>query len=193
MIAHLKGTAHKLKTGVLTVDIQGVGYLVTVPIDVWDEATEGEEISLHIFTYIKEDRLDLFGFSDVSGRTLFEETTKISGIGPSLGLELCTVPRALLVQAISGQDPEILTNIKGIGKKRAEKLLLDLKSVMENQPAIFLAAAATKNLMAEYDQDAVSALTALGYDQSTAIHALKEISGDVETTEGRVEAALRSL
>ncbi|MDA1208560.1 MAG: Holliday junction ATP-dependent DNA helicase RuvA [bacterium] len=193
MIAHLRGTAHKLKIGLLIVDVRGVGYLVSVPIDFWDNVEEGKDISLHIFTYIKEDRLDLYGFSDLSGRTLFEETTKISGIGPSLGLELCTVPRSLLVQAITCQDPGILTNIKGIGRKKAEKLLLDLKSVMENQPAIFYAASATMNLMAEYDQDAVSALTALGYDRSTAIHALKGLSGDMKTTEQRVEAALRSL
>lgn len=193
MIAHLKGTVLKSLPGHLTVDVQGVGYKVTVPLSVWDTLQDNEEAHIHIVTYVREDRLDLYGFTDSIDRMLFEECTKISGIGPSLALEICSVPSNLLLRAIQNEDSEILTNIKGVGKKRAEKMLIELKSILENRPAIFAAVKVTEGVTAQYDQDAIAALTALGYDQATSIQLLKNTPKDLETTEERVKAALQSL
>ncbi len=193
MFSHLSGTVHKQQPGIITLDVQGVGYLVAVPLSVWDELEKNEEARLHIATYIREDRFDLFGFQEASDRLLFEECMKMSGVGPSLGLELCSVPRNLLLQAINDQDPGVLTNIKGIGKKRAEKVLVDLKSVIERHPALFAAASVKEGMAATFDQDAVEALTALGYDHGTSMQALKDVPKDLKTTEERVKAALQSL
>ena len=192
MLAHLRGTVHKMDPGEATVDVAGVGYRVSVPLDVWDGLREAEPRMLWISTYVREDRFDLYGFSDRDGQMLFEELIKLSGIGPRLGLELCAVPRALLKQAMDEQNVALLTSIKGIGKKTAEKLLLELRSLAERKPQIFL----TKGMSptgGQFDQDAISALTALGYDSATVIHALKDLPSDVKTTEDRVAAALRSL
>lgn len=193
MIAHLTGTVHKLQPGSITLDVRGVGYSVSVPLSVWDSLQEQEEVRLHIAVYIREDRFDLFGFADLGEKTLFEESMKMSGVGPSLALEICSVPRYVLLQAINEQDPSILTNIKGIGKKRAEKMLVDLRSLLENHPALFAVAAAREGMTAEFDRDAIAALTALGYDQATSIHALKSIPKDLPSTEERVRAALQAL
>lgn len=193
MIAHLSGIVHKLQPGSITIDVNGVGYAVSVPLSVWDELTENEEGRLHITTYVREERFDLFGFSEVGEKILFEECIKMSGVGPSLALEICSVPRNVLLQAINEEDPGILTSIKGIGKKRAEKMLVDMRSLLENHPALFATAAAKEGVTAEFDRDAIAALTALGYDQATSIHALKSVSKDLSSTEERVKAALQAL
>ncbi|MBT3292825.1 Holliday junction branch migration protein RuvA [Candidatus Peregrinibacteria bacterium] len=191
MISHLHGTVKKLKPGVLSVDVSNVGYLLNVPLDVWDGSTDEIDATFFVYTYVREDRLELFGFIDWSSRMLFAHLVKMSGIGPSLALELCSVPRNMLGKAISEQDCELLTSIKGIGKKRAEKLLLELKSLLELIPGAFTDS--NKDLGAQYDKDAMDALKVLGYDSPTIISALKEISPDLKSTEERVTAALRSL
>ena len=192
MLAHLRGSVHKMDPGEVTVDVSGVGYRVSVPLDVWDELQEAQPRMLWISTYVREDRFDLFGFADRDGKILFEELIKCSGVGPKLGLELCAVPRVMLKQAMEEQNVSLLTSIKGVGKKTAEKLLLELRSLAERKPQIFMVkgVSATRG---EFDQDAIAALTALGYDSATAIHALKDLPPTVKTTEERVAAALRSL
>ncbi len=192
MIAHLRGIVHRLKQEEVSIDVGGVGYRVFVPISVWDSLKEDEETELRITTYVREDRMDLFGFVEENDRILFERFIAMSGIGPRLALELCAVPKSMLMQAIGSQEPKLLTSVKGIGKKTAEKLLVDLKSLAEKQPEIF--GASSQQLGAGgIDQDAVDALKNLGYDTSTILNAIKDLPQDLETTEERVAAALRSL
>lgn len=191
MISHLRGTVHKMDPGEAAVDVAGVGYRVSMPLDIWDELKEAEPRMLWISTYVREDRLELFGFADLDGRTLFEELIKLAGIGPKLGLELCAVPRGLLRQAMDENNVSLLTSIKGVGKKTAEKLLVELRSLAERKPGILIAHGST--IRGQFDQDAIAALTALGYDSSTAIQLLKDLPKELATTEERVAAALRSL
>ena len=192
MLAHLRGSVHKMDPGEVTVDVSGVGDRVSLPLHLSDELQEAQPRMLWISTYVREDRFDLFGFADRDGKILFEELIKCSGVGPKLGLELCAVPRVMLKQAMEEQNVSLLTSIKGVGKKTAEKLLLELRSLAERKPQIFMVkgVSATRG---EFDQDAIAALTALGYDSATAIHALKDLPPTVKTTEERVAAALRSL
>lgn len=192
MLASLRGTVHRLDPMEAIVDVAGVGYHVRVPLDVWEKLEEGRSAMLWISTYVREDRLDLFGFADRAGRALFETLLTVSGIGPKLGLELCAVPRRMLKQAIQEGDASLLTNIKGIGKKTAEKLLVELKQMEERKPGIF--GTGTEELRrSEYDHDAVAALANLGYDTSTILDALKKLPPEMRTTEARVAAALKSL
>ncbi len=190
MIAHLRGAVHRMDLGEVTVDVAGVGYKVSVPIDVWEKLEEGTQRMLWISSYVREDRFDLYGFLDAAGRTMFEEFLKLPGVGPRTALELCAVPRSLFAQAIQTDDHRLLTSIKGIGKKTAEKLLVELKSLDEKRPGMF---AESDGKRSPFDQDAISALTALGYDQQTVLHALKELPPALVSTEERVAAALRSL
>lgn len=192
MIAHLRGTVHRLDPTEVIVDVQGVGYKVTVPVDVFEGLEEATNCMLWISTYVREDRMDLYGFRDRAGRTLFEEFLGIAGVGPKMALELCAVPRAMLMKAVLDEDHALLTNIKGVGKKTAEKLLLELKSLHEKNPNIF-GAIPGGTVRADFDHDAVAALANLGYDTSSIMKVLKELPKDVATTEGRVAAALRSL
>jgi len=192
MIAHLYGTVTRHRPGDVTVDVGGVGYRVAVPLDVWEQLEEEKTTKLWIFTYVREDRFDLFGFLSRHSRTLFEELLGIPGIGPRTALEICSVPRSLIGMAIHEQDPATLTAIKGIGKKTAEKLLLELKSLSEKLPALFEETGSSA-VRPSLDPDAVAALETLGYDAPTIMHALKSLPSDLATTEERVAAALRSL
>ncbi len=192
MIAHLRGAVHRMDPGEVTVDVAGIGYRLTVPLDVWEKLNEGETRMLWTSTYVREDRFDLFGFLDRAGRTLFEEFLKLDGVGPRMALELCNVPRSFLLQATQQNDVSLLTSIKGVGKKTAEKLLVELRSLAERKPHVFDVIGEAPG-RGEYDQDAIAALTALGYDSSVAIRTLKELPRDLATTEDRVAAALRSL
>jgi holliday junction DNA helicase RuvA len=193
MIAHLRGSIHKLDIGTVTVDVQGVGYLVATPIDVWDTLEEGMQTMLWVSTYVREDRFDLFGFNDRAGRTLFEEFLKLPGVGPKMALELCAVPRSLLLEAAQFDDPARLANIKGVGKKTAEKLVVELKSLLERKPDLLGTPSDTKIVRHEFDQDAIATLASLGYDSATITHILKDLPPELETTEERVTAALRAL
>jgi len=193
MIAHLRGVVHRGDPGDVTVDVQGVGYRVTVPLDVWERLPEGEQAMLWISTYVREDRFDLFGFSDRNGQILFEELLKLSGVGPKMGLELCAVPRSLLLQAATEEDPSLLSKVKGVGKKTAEKLILELKSLLEKRPSILGTPASGADIRHEFDRDAIAALEALGYDAPTITDALRSLPADLRSTEERVAAALRSL
>ena len=116
MIAHLRGTVHRLSPTEVTVDVQGVGYKVTVPPNAWEELQEGQPCMLWISPYIREDRFDLFGFPTKAGKDLFEQLTSIAGIGPKIGVELCAATR-VLAEAVSEDDPSSSPVSKGSAKR----------------------------------------------------------------------------
>lgn len=193
MIAHLHGTAKKHLGGELTVDVHDVGYRVITPANVWERIENGSVVQLWISTYVREDRLSLFGFLDEKMRTLFEKLLDRPGIGPRLALELCGCPSHLLAQAIAG-DAGILQMVKGVGKKSAEKLVIELKSLASKYPELFVH---PDGISQQYpsvgDDDAVAALKELGFDQGAILHALAKLPKNLRTPEERLTAALRSL
>jgi len=193
MIYGLTGTIQRLDLPHLTVDVSGVRYLVSVPFPLWESATDGAKMTITIYTFLREDRLELYGFTSSADRNLFASLLNISGIGPRLGLELCSIPRNLLADAAGNDDATMLSSIKGIGKKTAEKLLVDLKSLFEKHPEWATSSQAGGAKFASFDADAVSALTSLGYDQASALDALKRVPASLKKTEDRIAAALRSL
>jgi holliday junction DNA helicase RuvA len=192
MIARLRGTIGKGELGVAIVDVGGVGYRVQMPLSAWEQAPEDKVSTVYISAYVREDRFDLYGFLDDGLRMLFEHLISRPGIGPKLGLELCSVPRSLLARAVAEEDPALLTSIKGIGRKSAEKLIVELKEVAEKMPSI-IADADPTSLPAKFDLDAVAALSQLGYSSSDIVRALEKLPKDLTSTEERVTAALRTL
>ncbi len=193
MIYALTGTIAKLDLPHITIDVSGVSYLVTVPYPLWDALNQGAKATVMIYSYIREDRFDLFGFADKDERSLFAGLLSLTGIGPKIALELCSIQRHLLMTAVEEGDVATLTSIKGIGRKTAEKLLVDLKSLVEKHPEWQRAEKSTGKKPAPMDADAIAALTSLGYDQSTVVEALKKIPASAKTSEERVSAALRAL
>lgn len=194
MLYSLTGAARRLGVPQVTVDVAGVGYLVSVPHPTWEKLKDGTRATLTIYTYVREDRLDLYGFLRPEERSLFSALLNISGIGPRLALELCGVPMQVLIRAVQSSDSATLTGIKGIGKKTAEKLLVDLKSLLEKHPEWMTAyPRSSESSLATLDVDAIAALTSLGYDQNTVLDALKRVPATLKKPEERVSAALRGL
>jgi holliday junction DNA helicase RuvA len=191
MIAHLRGTIGKIAPGDAVVDIGGVGYRVRMPVNDWDEVHDGASVHLLTVSYIREDRFDLYGFLHAGTRMLFEAFIDLNGIGPRMALELCAVPRALLTRAINEKDASILSSIKGIGRKTADKLLVDLSSLAERHPEAFFSE--TTAMGARYDRDTVAALAQLGFATQDILRVLESLPHDLATTEERVAAALRLL
>lgn len=193
MLYSLTGVVRRLTCPQITVDVQGVGYLVTVPAPVWQGVVDGSRTTVLLHSYIREDRFDLYGFLTEADRSLFVELLGFNGVGPKTALEMCSIPKQIILQAVAEEDASVLTQIKGIGKKTAEKLLVDLKSLKERRPEHWESDAASSVPAGNADRDAVDALTSLGYDRATALKAVKNVPATVQRTEDRVTAALRSL
>lgn len=193
MLYALTGTIQKLDIPHVAVDVSGVSYLAAVPHPVWDSLQSAETTTLIVYTLVREDRLDLFGFRNANDRAFFIALLNLSGIGPKLALELSSIPREMLVEAAEKEDAGILSSIKGVGRKTAEKLLVDLKSMFEKHPEWAALISSPGESRANFDSDAIAALVSLGYDQPSALDALKKIPTKLKRTEDRVAAALRSL
>src|SRR6201747_1500385 len=134
MIAHLRGRLFSKSPNQAVVECGGVGYDVTISVATFTSLpAEGAEVSLHIHTHVREDQIALFGFAETQEKRLFERLLTISGIGPKLAITVLSgIAAERLITAIRGQDHATLTRIPGIGKKTAERVVLELKDKLDD-------------------------------------------------------------
>jgi len=178
MIAFLRGRVIDKQPNRIIVDVQGVGYDVQVPLSTFYEVgDEGSDVALRIYTHVREEALQLFGFLTDLERQLFERLIAISGIGPRLGLSVLSgIEPADLIRAIRTQDVARLTKIPGVGKKTAERIGLELKdrlppvAVQAAEPA-----APTGRPEDLLRDDLLSALVNLGYQAAAAEKAIDRV------------------
>ena len=165
MIAHLRGRLLSKTPQTAVVEAAGVGYEVAISIPTFTALpAEGEEVSLLIHTHVREDALALFGFMTLTEKRLFEKLLGISGIGPRLALTVLSgLPPERLIGAIHGQDHATLTRIPGVGKKTAERIVLELKDKLDD-----LVPAAIAGVATPVSEDVLSALVNLGYPRAAA-------------------------
>lgn len=189
MIASIEGRVRAVSRDALIVDIGGVGLRVACPQPTLTAARAGEPIFLHTYLVVREDELSLIGFAAAEELELFEKLIGVSGIGPRLGLAILSAmaPDALRL-AISQEQPDLLARIPGIGKKTAQKIVLELKDKVG-------AVEATEGLAALTEADAavIDALTALGYSIVEAQRAVQALPRDVTDVEERLRRALASF
>ena len=171
MIAFLRGRVLDKHPNRLIVDVQGVGYEVQVPLSTYyDVGTEGAEVSLRVHTHVREDALQLFGFLTALEQQVFERLIGISGIGPKLAIGVLSgiEPREL-IGAVQRADVARLTAIPGIGKKTAERIVLELRDRLQQFAGAPAEAAAPPASPADrLRDDLVSALVNLGYHRPQA-------------------------
>jgi holliday junction DNA helicase RuvA len=199
MIGYIKGQLLQKKPNVLLVDVHGVGYEIYIPLTSFYELPgEGSEVSLRIHTHVREDALILFGFHTQREKDLFLKLISISGIGPKLAIAILSGAQVEeLAQAIADGNLVRLTAIPGVGRKTAERLVLELKS----QISPFLLpeqaqAARQTGAVSPLDEDILSALVNLGYPRSSAEKALSVVLRSAEcdrTFEDILRATLRRL
>src|SRR5439155_22528154 len=170
MIAQLRGRILYKRHNQAVVDVNGVGYDVTISIPTFSELpAAGGEVLLHIHTHVREDALALYGFLRVQEKELFERLISVSGIGPKLAITVLSGMQAeKMVAAIRGNDVAALTKIPGIGKKTAERMVLELRDKLDS----FGIAAAVVSRHSPVEEDVLSALTNLGYQRAAAERAL---------------------
>ena len=176
MIAHLRGTLLAKHPNQAIVETHGVGYDVVISVPTFSELpAAGAEVGLHIHTHVREDALSLYGFLRLAEKHLFEKLLTVSGIGPKLAITILSgMPADEMVGAIRGGDVGRLTRIPGIGKKTAERMVLELRDKL---PAVGTAEVSL-TAASPVEEDVLSALVNLGYQRAAAEKALATIVAD---------------
>lgn len=177
MIAYLRGTLLEKHPNQVIIDIAGVGYDVMVPISTFSALPRaGSEVRLHVHTHVREDALALFGFLSADEKTLFQRLVTVSGIGPRLAISVLSgLATPELVAAIRSGSVEHLVRIPGVGKKTAERMVVELRDKMEGLAAGEpLAAKAASAALSEVEQDVLSALLNLGCTRAVAEKAVRK-------------------
>jgi Holliday junction DNA helicase RuvA len=169
VIAHLRGRLISKHPNQAVVEAAGVGYDVTISVPTFSELpNEGAEVALHIHTHVREDAIALFGFLHPDEKRLFERLIQVSGIGPKLAITILSgMSAADMVAAIKGNDVGRLTRIPGIGKKTAERMVLELRDKLQAWDAEPVRAA-----VSAVEEDVLSALVNLGYNRAAAERAV---------------------
>jgi Holliday junction DNA helicase RuvA len=174
MIAHLRGQLLTKSPNQAIIDCAGVGYDVHISVATFTELPpEGSEAALHIHTNVREDQIALFGFATPQEKRLFEKLISVSGIGPKLAITVLSgITPERLVGAIRANDLGMLTRIPGIGKKTAERVVLELKDKLDDMAAAY-APDAKHVPIGTAGEDALSALVNLGYPRPIAQKAVE--------------------
>ncbi len=174
MIAHLRGKLLAKRPSQAIVETGGVGYEVSISVPTFSDLPEvGAEVALHIHTHVREDAIALYGFLPWSEKLLFEKLITVSGIGPKLAITILSGMAAdEMVRAIRGNDVARLTRIPGIGKKTAERMVLELRDKL---PETAPSSATTTPVLSAVEGDVLSALVNLGYQRPAAEKALSAV------------------
>lgn len=187
MIGTLSGTVRHKDLHTIIVDVGGVGYKVYSTADSTLDAVTGEPIFLWTYLAVRENALDLYGFLDKETLEVFELLICISGIGPKTALGILNVATpAMLRQAVATEDISYLTKVSGIGKKNAEKIVLELRDKLVTTSEDMVRGKAGEG-------DVLEALISLGYSERDARDAVKRLPKDLEGTSARIKEALKNL
>ncbi len=187
MIAQLEGKISGSRGNSVILSVGGVGYQVFVSAYTLGKVVGMEQALLHIHTHVREDQLALYGFLNEDELAMFELLISISGIGPKVALSILSIADVKTIRtAIVNKDPSILTRVSGVGKKTAERVIVELQNKVESadigDQADMLAG-----------QDALEALTSLGYSVTQAREALKSVPADIADVGARIRQALKNL
>jgi len=203
MIAHLSGTLLSKQATSVIVDVGGVGYEVAIPLSTFYELGEtGSAVQLRVYTHVREDVIQLYGFKTARERELFVQLISVNGVGPGLAIKLLSGMNAdEMIASIRTNNLVRLVSIPGVGRKTAERLVVDLRDKVAalSSPALeeeFAAKAAGREVTHDsMRNDALSALSNLGYQRSAAEKAVKSAldEGGELSVEMILRRSLRSL
>ena len=179
MIGHLRGVLFEKQPNQVIVEAAGVGYEVQIPISTYTAlADAGAEVTLRIHTHVREDALLLFGFATAEEKAVFEKLISVSGIGPKLAITVLSgLPTPDLISAIRGSDVQKLVRIPGVGKKTAERMVLELKDKLPGVETVGKAAepVPTGQPLTGVERDVLSALQNLGCSRPAAEEAIRKV------------------
>ncbi|MDB5160486.1 MAG: ruvA [Candidatus Saccharibacteria bacterium] len=188
MIAHVSGVVAEKFANSVIVDVHDIGYEVQVPTGDFDRALLGEPVKFYTYHHIREQSQELFGFSSLTAKKLFEMLITVQGVGPKAALAILSLGESEIVRnAIANSDSGFITKASGVGKKTAERVVVDLSDKVGLAVNV---AHASGTSVAPIGDEALEALMALGYSLGDAMSALESVSADLPTAQ-RVTLALK--
>ncbi|MDI6813510.1 MAG: Holliday junction branch migration protein RuvA [Desulfitobacteriaceae bacterium] len=192
MIGMLRGRVWEIQAEKLILDVQGVGYLLSVPLGILSRVHTGQELIVYTHTHMREEEIALYGFASLNEKKLFLDMLNVSGIGPKVGMAiLSTLGQPELEQALAQEDIGRLTKVPGVGKKTAQRLVLELKDKFKGLGIEEMGA----NETYRGDSEALETLLALGFSPEEARKALSRAmaGGEPLPVEEQVRLALKHL
>lgn len=198
MIGRLSGLLLEKQPPQLLVDVQGVGYELEAPMSTFYQLPAmGESVTLHIHMVVREDAQLLYAFFSLSERQLFRDLIKINGVGPKLALTILSgVTAEEFTRCVMENDAKALTALPGVGKKTAERLIIELRDrLAKNADAVLPSAGSLAGLKVDSNpvSDAVGALTSLGYKAQEASQMVRVIDTEGLSTEDIIKTALKTM
>lgn len=195
MFAHFDGVVADKTADSIVLDVNGVGYLLFVSGATLQMAPSvGERMKLYSVLNVREDAMELFGFYSREEKAMYERLKGVSGVGSRTALQILSAMsvRDLSLALVSG-DANALTRVPGIGKKTAQRLVLELKDKVEDSQLAGSGASVSPKTAAGPESEAVAALVALGYSASEAARAISKVAGQTDKTDEMIFLALKSL
>lgn len=189
MIAFLQGTIKKKFEKSIILDTGNIGYLVSAPTPLLDKFSEKDDIALFIHTKVREDDISLYGFDTIEELDFFKTLININGIGAKLALEILSQNSDRVKSAILSEDTAYLTRIPGIGKKTAERIIVELK----NKADWKIDTQIHRSLDSDLNEDAINALMSLGYQKFEIVRVMKKIPEETKTVEEIVTFFLQNV
>lgn len=191
MIAHVSGVVAEKFLNSVIVDVHGIGYEVALTSPDFDTVKVGDEKKYYTYHNVYENGEDLYGFSSLAAKKLFELLISVNGIGPKAGLSIMSLGSPEDVRnAIANSDAKFISGAAGVGKKSAERVIVDLHDKVGDPSSLSYAAKATKSVEEEVQDDALDALIALGFPLKEATAALKDVDPNLSVEE-RIREALK--
>lgn len=188
MIAHVSGVVAEKFAGSVIVDVHDIGYEVQVSLGDFEAATLGDKVKFYTYHHVREQSQDLFGFSSLAAKKLFELLITVQGVGPKAALSILSLGDSETVRnAIASSDSGFLAKASGVGKKTAERVVVDLSDKVGLATTVAHASGTT---VAPAGDEALEALMALGYTLNDALIALEHVPSDIPTAQ-RVTLALK--
>ena len=190
MIAHVKGTVTEKMLGSVIIDVHGIGYEVNVAAGDYDHATLNDEVTFYTYHHIREQSQELFGFSTLAAKKLFELLITVQGVGPKAGMSILSLGDSEVVRnAIANGDSVFVAKASGVGKRIAERVIVDLTDKV-GLPFRYDATNTGISQPLAHGDEALEALMALGYSLVDATKALEGVSTELSTAD-RVTQALK--
>jgi holliday junction DNA helicase RuvA len=192
MIAYIKGKILNKRKNYLIVDVRDIGYQIYVNPTLFAEVMTGQPIELYLHQYIKEDALDLYGFKSLEELEMFELLISISGVGPKSALGIMGIANAdVLSSSIARGDSSLLTKVSGIGRKIAERIVLELRDKIATLSFEHTAEGTQASMSVQSDE--LDALIALGYSLQQSRDALRQVDPSIVKSGERIREALKML
>ncbi|MFH1354196.1 MAG: Holliday junction branch migration protein RuvA [bacterium] len=184
MIARLSGKVIERESKALIVDVNGVGYRVAVLNSLWKKTRKGSVVFLRIHHHITSDGESLYGFESKEGLDFFDLLLTVPSVGPRTAMSILEVaPPKVLAQAVTEEDTALLTKVSGVGRKTAERILVELKEK--------ILPSAVMGVSGNVQQEAMEALTSIGFTASQAREAVQRLPRDVKSVEEAVKLSLQ--